>query len=158
MNHAINFEPFSQGNSFHAPQLISLPVNLVELREQNPAAYLECYLSLFRASGFDGDRFNLCLGSQLIEFDPVDFAGGFLKPNNKMLTVYTCNPTAKLRLEGFADPYSFDMAEPNLLDTSVFQYDAEIKFFRDHFTVVPNTIEKEIKDQINIILNKYNIL
>ena len=40
MNHAINFEPFSQGNSFHAPQLISLPVNLVELREQNPAVYL----------------------------------------------------------------------------------------------------------------------
>lgn len=158
MYHLIQNEPCIQGNSFKAPMLISLGVNLVELRKTHPIAYLECFLALSKASGFDGDTFCLHIGELSLGFEPVNLRVElFLKPNEDMVTEFESNPLSSLRLESFSDPYTIDMVEPSLVEASTFASKRELELYLQNFNAVTLNIEKVIQCQINTILKKYNI-
>ena len=143
--------PCSQGNDYVAPKLITLDADLVALRQTNPKAYFECFLTLFRACTFSCDLYELVVDDQTLPFS-IDESqkSSFIKPSAETINLFLQNTKKPITLSAFEDPYSFAMNEPLAIN------DSDYQTLRGFIETVPEFTQVKINNEINAIIAKYS--
>lgn len=143
--------PCSQGNDYVAPKLITLDADLVALRQTNPQAYFECFLTLFSACTFSCSLFELVVDDQTLPFSiDQNQKSPFIKPSAETTNLFLQNLKTPITLSAFEDPYSFAMNEPLSVN------DSDYQTLRGFVEIVPEFTQEEINNEINSIIAKYN--
>ena len=149
-HYSIPLVPCSQGNDYLAPKLITLDADLIALRQTNPKAYFECFLTLFDTCTFSCDLFELVIENTFpFEIDKSQ-KSQFIKPNAETTNIFLQNLNSPITLSAFADPYSFAMNEPLAIDKH--NYQALYGFVE----IVPEFTQEKINNEINAIIAKSN--
>lgn len=143
--------PCSQGNDYVAPKLITLDADLVALRQTNPKAYFECFLTLFRACSFSCDLYELVVDGQTFPFS-IDQSqkSSFIKPSAETINLFLQNTKKPITLSAFEDPYSFAMNEPLAIN------DSDYQTLCGFIEIVPEFTQVKINNEINAIIAKYS--